>query len=177
MAAAAAGNEADAHGAHLVLIRVYLSDATAKDSERVTDRIREFASNIDCELLSSRLEEVSSLVGEFLLKWMPNPAKLFHRLHQAFCGASPETLIRPIGKLLQDYQNAVVLIGTVLVVKKTDENGRSDLAYMELSDTQVQYLGENPALIQQPFEIQERLHETASADNKALQADRPPSGD
>jgi len=164
-----------------LLITVYLSDESAKDKERIRRKIDEFASKVGFEIVTCSLEEALSLFGEILLRSrrLIDPgrlARLLLRIAEAFREGTPGEIVGPISDILREHESVVIQIATVLIIKTTNDRGQSDLAVLQLSKEQIEYLRDNRGFLTEPSEIKDRLRRSFKTDNTAIQADRASRG-
>ncbi len=156
-----------------LLMILYLSDGNAKEVNQIERRIGEFASNLDFEVVTCSLEEISSLFGEILLgsKNLLKPdnlAKLYSRIVKAFSEKTPDKIVGPLSDFLKEHQNVVIQIGSVLIIKNTNKHRQSDVVVMELTKEQVEHLQSNKALLMAPCEIQKSLQELGNSGQQCL---------
>jgi len=117
-------------------------------------------------ILSTVLAGVSAVIGYLvsfkskrsieakLLSLKSNPKIVgFNHSNEALAEAAA-TLIEAV----KDESEAAIQIGSLLVVKYTDDNGTNIVA-MELTNEQVDYLGRNPKILNKPKDLVLRLRE------------------
>ena len=154
-----------------VPIRIYLEKGV--NSELVTDSVTNLAKELDIAIANQYEPELGSwfqkLIGrtndaipkDELLRRLEKAERALELAKinkvQSEIDNNLGTAASSVIQALKGEDNAAIQLSSLLIVKRTDDNGKSVIATRTLTQKELVYLERNPSLVQNPKDILELL--------------------